>query len=137
MTTSAQSTVESHTRAFHADRSHQAATLEQQSDQSTCEFQPSMSCEQSAFENKQWQARGTRFQQPKQRSWTTASFRSCEHTDQEAAQVASALPRQLFDVKTKLMVIRQTVDRNRARWIRLRCEWLSRRTILPASEESR
>ena len=48
----------------------------------------------------------------------------------------SALPGQMSDVKTKLTVIRQ-VDRNRARWIKLRCEWLSRRTILLASEERR
>ena len=109
--TSKQSTVESHTRAFHADSSYQAAGLEQHSDQSTCEIQPSMSRAQSAFENEQWQAKRTRL--------TTK--------DQKAGQ--------LSDVKTKLMVIRQKVDRNRARWIRLRCEYLSRRTILLASEE--
>ena len=43
MTTSEQSTGESHTRAFHADSSCQAAGLELQSDQSTCKIQPSMS----------------------------------------------------------------------------------------------
>ena len=57
MTTSEQSTVESHTRAFHANSSFHAAGLEQQSDQSTCEIQPSMSRGQSAFERKQWQAK--------------------------------------------------------------------------------
>ena len=41
------------------------------------------------------------------------------------------------DAKTKLMEIGQKVDRNSARRIRLRCEWLSRRTILQASEERR
>ena len=48
------------------------------------------------------------------------SSRSCEHTDQKVAQVARA--RQLIDVKTKFMVIRLQVNRNRARWIRLRCK---------------
>ena len=38
----------------------------------------------------------------------------------KAAQVASAPPGQSSDVKTKLMVIRQKVDRSRARWSRLR-----------------
>ena len=46
-------------------------------------------------------------------------FRSCvedsEHTDQKAAQVASAPPGQLFDVKTELMEVRQKEDRDRAR----------------------
>ena len=56
MTTSERSTVESH-RAFHADSSYHAAGLEQQSDQSTCEIQPSMSRGQSAFQSKLWQAR--------------------------------------------------------------------------------
>ena len=65
-----------------------------------------------------------------------SASRSLEDTDQNAAQVASAPPGQMSDVKTKLTVIRQ-VDRNRARWIKLRCEWLSRRTILLASEERR
>ena len=64
------------------------------------------------------------------------SFQSCvedsEHTDQKAAQVASALPVPLSEVKTKL---RQKVDRNSARWIRLGYEWFSRRTTLPASDE--
>ena len=73
VTTSEQSTVESHTRAFHAHSSYQAAGLEQQSDQSTCEIQPSVSRRQSAFKSKQWQARRTRFQQPRRRTWTTAN----------------------------------------------------------------
>ena len=37
------------------------------------------------------------------------SFRSCEHTDQKAAQVAIAPPGQLSDVKTKLMEVTQTL----------------------------
>ena len=41
------------------------------------------------------------------------------------------------ELKTKIMEIRQKVDRNRAKWIRLGYEWFSRRTILPASEEMR
>ena len=57
VTTSEQSTVESHTKAFHAGSSYQAAGLEQQSDQSTCEIQPSMSREQSSFESKQWECK--------------------------------------------------------------------------------
>ena len=65
------------------------------------------------------------------------SFRSCvedsEHTDQKAAQVASAPPGPLADVKAKL----KEVDRNRAGWSTLGCEWLVRRTTLLASEESR
>ena len=77
VTTSEQSAVESHTSAFHADSSCQAAGLEQQSDQSTCEIQPSMSRGQSASESKQWPARRTRFQQSRRRTWTTISFRSC------------------------------------------------------------
>ena len=64
------------------------------------------------------------------------SFPSCvedsEYTDQKAAQVASAPPGPLSDVKTKLMVIRQKVDRNRASWSRLECEWFSRRATLLA-----
>ena len=66
------------------------------------------------------------------------SFLSCvedsDNTDQKAAQVGSAPPGPLADVKTKLMVIRQKVDRNRARWSRLRYEWFIRRTTLLASE---
>ena len=69
------------------------------------------------------------------------SFQSCvedsEHTDQKAAQVASAAPGPLSDVKTKLMVIRQKVDRNRTSWSRLECEWFSLRTTLLASKEMR
>ena len=85
-------------RTSHKSRS---AGLEQQSDQSTGEIQPSMSRVQSAFENKQWQARRMRFQQPRWRSGRQSiSFRSCaedsEHTDQKAAQVASAPPGPLF-----------------------------------------
>ena len=122
VTTSEQSTVESHTRAFHADSSYQAAGLEQQSDQSTCGKQDGRDFNKRG---------GERGRQP-------ISFRSCEHTDQRAAQVASAPPGQFSDVKTKLMEsVRQKVDRNRARWIRLRCEWLSRRTVLLANEERR
>ena len=41
------------------------------------------------------------------------------------------------EVKTKLMEIRQKVDKNRAGWIRLGYEGFSRRTILLASEEKR
>ena len=60
-----------------------------------------------------------------------------EDTDQKAAQVASAPPGPLSDAKTKLMVIRQKVDRNRAGWSRLGYEWFIRRTTLLASEERR
>ena len=60
-----------------------------------------------------------------------------ERTDQKAAQVASAPPGPLSDVKTKLMVIRQKVDRNRAKRSRLEREWFSRRTTLLASKERR
>ena len=45
-----------------------------------------------------------------------------ERTDQKAAQVVSAPSRPLDDVKTKFMVTRQKVDRDRARWSRLMCE---------------
>ena len=69
------------------------------------------------------------------------SFRRCvedsEDTDQKAAQVASAPPGPLSDAKTKLMVIRQKVDRSRAGWSRLGYEWFIRRTTLLASEERR
>ena len=41
------------------------------------------------------------------------------------------------NVKTKLVDIRQQVDRNRARWSRLGYEWFTRRTTLLASEERR
>ena len=41
------------------------------------------------------------------------------------------------DVKTKLMEIRQKMDRTRDRWSRLGYEWFSRRTTLLASEERR
>ena len=54
--TSGQSTVESHNRALDADSRYQAAGLEQQSVQFTCDIQPSMSLGKSAFESKQWQA---------------------------------------------------------------------------------
>ena len=68
------------------------------------------------------------------------SFRSCvedsEHTDQKTAQVASAPPGLLSEVKTKTSEIRQKVDRNRARWIRLGYEWFSRR-IQPASHPAK
>ena len=91
VTTSEQSTVESHTRAFHADSSYQAAGLEQQSDQSTC----------GKRDGRDFNKRGgERGRQP-------ISFRSCEHTDQRAAQVASAPPGQFSDVKTKLMEVSQ------------------------------
>ena len=57
------------------------------------------------------------------------SFRSCvqdsERTDQKAAQVVSAPSGPLDVVKTKLVVIRQKVDRDRARWSRLVCKWFS------------
>ena len=59
------------------------------------------------------------------------------NTDQKAAQVASAPPGPLSDVETKLMEIRQKVERNRARWSRHGYEWFSRRMILLASEETR
>ena len=69
------------------------------------------------------------------------SLQSCvedsDHTHQKAAQVASAPPGPLSDVKTRLMVIRQKVDRNRARWSRRACEWLSRTRTLVASKERR
>ena len=68
-------------------------------------------------------------------------LRSCvedsEYVDQKAAQVASAPPGPLSDGETKLMVIRQKVDRNRAGWSRLGYEWFVRSTTLPASEERR
>ena len=134
MTTSEQSTVESH--ASHADSSYQAAGLEQQSHQSTCEIQPSMSREQSAFENSGKQDGRDFDKRCGERGRQPISFRSCEHTDQKAAQMASAPPRQLPDVKTQLMEIRQKVDRTRVRWIRLRREWLSRKAILLASRET-
>ena len=55
MTDSEQATMESQNsarRSSHdADSSHQAAGLEQQSDQSTFEIQHSMSCGQPMFEN--------------------------------------------------------------------------------------
>ena len=92
-----------------------------------------------AFESKQWQARRTRFQQGGERGRQPISFRSCvedsEHRDQKAAQVASAPPGPLSEVKTKPTEIGQ-VDRNRARWIRLGYEWFGRRTILPARQET-
>ena len=50
------------------------------------------------------------------------------NTDQKAAQVASAPPGPLSDVETKLMEIRQKVERNRARWSRHGYEWFSRRS---------
>ena len=57
------------------------------------------------------------------------SFRSCvedsERTDQKAAQVVSAPLGPLDDVKTKIVVIRQKVDRDRSKWSRLVCEWFS------------
>ena len=57
------------------------------------------------------------------------SFRSCaedsERTEKKAAQVVSAPSGLLDDVKTKLVVIRQKVDRDRARWSRLVCKWVS------------
>ena len=59
------------------------------------------------------------------------------NTQTRKEHMASAPPGQLSDVKTKLMEIRQKVDRNRARWIRLGCEWFGRRTIMLASEETR
>ena len=59
--------------SHYADNSHQAAGLEQQSDQSTGEIQHSMSCEQPVFESKQWQTRRTRLQRPRWRTWTTAN----------------------------------------------------------------
>ena len=75
------------------------------------------------------------------RGWQPVSFRSCtgdsEHTDQKAAQVASAPPGPLSEVKTKFMEIRQKVGRNRARWIRLGYECFSCRTILPASQPAK
>ena len=43
----------------------------------------------------------------------------------QTAQAASAPPGPSSDVKTKLMVIRQKVDRNRAKWSRLGSEWFS------------
>ena len=58
-----------------------------------------------------------------------SSVQDSEHTDQKAAQVASAPPGPLSEVKTKLMKIMQKVDRNRARWIRLGYEWFSRGTM--------
>ena len=74
---SEQATVESQNsarRSSHcADSSHQAAGLEQQSDQSAFEIQHSMTCGQPVFESKQWQTRRTRFQRPRWRTWTTAN----------------------------------------------------------------
>ena len=43
------------------------------------------------------------------------SFRSCQRTDQKAAQVASAPPGQLSDLKTKLMVTRQKVKQEQSK----------------------
>ena len=48
-----------------------------------------------------------------------------ERTDQKAAQAVSAQSGSLDDVKTKLVVARQKVDRDRARWSRLVCEQFS------------
>ena len=64
------------------------------------------------------------------------SFRSCEHADQKAAQVASAPPGPLSRCEDEVE-IRQKVDRNRARWSRLGYEWFIRKTILSASDERR
>ena len=64
---------ESEQRNGNADSSHQAAGLEQQSDQSTFEIQHSMSCG-PVFESKQWQTRRTRLQRPRWRTWTANQF---------------------------------------------------------------
>ena len=77
VTSSEQATVESQNSArrssHYADSSHQAAGLEQQSDQSAFEIQHSMSCGQPVIESKQWQTRRTRLQRPRWRTWTTAN----------------------------------------------------------------
>ena len=51
-----------------------------------------MSREQSASENKQWQDGRDFNNRGGERGRQPISFRSCEHTDQKAAQVASAPP---------------------------------------------
>ena len=51
-----------------------------------------------------------------------SSVEDSERTDQKAVQVVSAPSRSLNGVKTKFMVTRQKVDRDRARWSRLVCE---------------
>ena len=77
VTGSEQATVESQNSArrssHYAGSSHQAAGLEQQSDQSAFEIQHSMSCGQPVLESKQWQTRWTRLQRPRWRTWTTAN----------------------------------------------------------------
>ena len=55
-------------------------------------------------------------------SVSEVAWRDSERTDQKAAQVVSAPSRPLNDEKTKFMVTRQKVDRERARWTRLVCE---------------
>ena len=137
--TTKQSTVESHTRAFHAD-SCQAAGLEQQPNQSTCKIQPSMSRGNPRLRANSGKQGGRDFNnRGGDRGRQPISFQSyvedSEHTDQKTEQVASAPPGSLSDMKTKLMVTRQKVDRSRAWWSRLECEWFSRRTTPPASRE--
>ena len=131
MTTREQSPVESHTRAFHAESSYQGAGLEEQS---TCKVQPNMSRGNPHLEANSGKQDGRDFNNRGGERGRPISFQSCvedsEHTDQKAAQVASAPAGPLPDVKTKLMVIRQNVDRNRASWSRLECEWFSRWTTL-------
>ena len=77
VTGSEQATVESQNSArrssHYADSSHQAAGLEQQSDQSAFEIQLSMSCGQPVFESKQWQTRWTRLQRTRWRTWTAVN----------------------------------------------------------------
>ena len=135
MTTREQFPVESHTRAFDAESSYQGAGLEEQSDQSTCKIQPKMSRGNPRLEENSGKQDGRDFNNGGgERGRQPISFQSCvedsEHTDQKAAQVASAPAGPWSDVKTKLMVVRQKVDRNRSSCSRLECEWFSRWTTL-------
>ena len=108
VTTSEQSTNESHTRAFH---SYQAATKLQVSVSNSSQTSPHVRSRPAGLVNNprlrtnSGKQDGRDFNnQGGERGRQPISFRSCEHTDQKAAQVAIAPPGQLSDVK-KLRII--------------------------------
>ena len=102
------------------------AGLEKQLDQSTCESQHSISCVQPVFESRSGQRVSSEFNDlGGKRERQSISFRCCVEEIPNATILTTH--GSLDNVQTKLMMIRQKLDRETARWSRLTCDQFSRR----------
>ena len=99
--------------------------LEQQLDQSTCESQHSISCVQPVFESRSGQRVSSEFNDRggKRERQSISSVVVWEIPNATILTMHGSLD----DVQTKLVMIRQKLDTETARWSRLLCDQFSRR----------